>query len=399
MNGHSHDLRFASDMREALLREHDRAPRYLLMLIAALLAAAFAWASTSRVEEITKGPARIVPSSRQQVMQSLEGGLLQELLVVEGQVVGKGQALLRIDPTRADAAWREGQSRRLALRAAAARLQAESSGNALAFPPEVASVPDLVRNESRTYLAKRRTLEESTHALLRGVELLSREIEMTQPMAERGLVAEVDLLRMRRQLNDLQMQIAERRNRYRAEAAAELTRVSSELEQVTGLLGARLDQVERTIVRAPVRGTVTNIRVTTIGGVIQPGQDIMSIVPLDDQLLVEAKIAPHEVAFLRPGLPATVKLSAYDYSTYGTLSGEVELVSADTLQEEEQRSTAENYYKVLVRTKGSTLGKPGSDLPIIPGMTGSVEIRTGDKSVLDYLLKPISRAREALRER
>ena len=398
MSVEARDLRYVSDMHEALLQEHSRGPRYLLMLIGGLVVAGLLWAALTRVEEITKGQARIVPSSREQVVQSLEGGLLQELLVREGEVVRQGQPLLRIDPTRADSSLREGQSRRIALRAAVARLEAESRGTRLVFPPDVVAEPALAKNETQTYVAKRRTLQESTDSLARSKELLAREIAMTQPMVERGLVAEVDLLRMRRQHNELDMQLAERTNRYRADAAAELTRVESELAQVTGLLTARQDQVERTIVRAPMRGTVTNVRVTTVGGVIQPGEDIMAIVPLDDQLLVEARIAPHEVAFLRPGLPAKVKLSAYDYATYGTLDGEVELISADTLRDERLPGD-ENYYRVLVRTNRSTLGSAGHDLPIIPGMTATVEIRTGEKTVLDYLLKPVSRAREALRER
>jgi adhesin transport system membrane fusion protein len=221
---------------------------------------------------------------------------------------------------------------------------------------------------------------------------------MTAPMVEKGLVAEVELLRMRRQANELELQIAERYNRYRAEAANELTRVESDLGQITGLLTARRDQFDRTVVRAPVRGTIKNIRVNTVGGVIQPGQDIMEIVPLEDRLLVEAKVRPHDVAFLRPGLPAKVKLTAYDYTIYGALDGELELISPDTLREE-RRGVEETYYRVLVRTRNSSLRAGGKELPIIPGMTASVEIRTGEKSVLDYLLKPAFRAREALRER
>ncbi len=194
------------------------------------------------------------------------------------------------------------------------------------------------------------------------------------------------------------MQIQERFNKYRAEAANELIKVESELSQTTEIVGARQDQVKRTTINAPLRGTVKNIRMNTIGGVVQPAQDIMEIVPLDDRLLVEAKIRPTDVAFLRPGLPATVKISAYDYSIYGGLEGVIEVISPDTLREE-RKSEEENYYRVLVRTKNAILSNNGKELPIIPGMTASVEIRTGEKTVLDYLLKPILKAREALRER
>jgi adhesin transport system membrane fusion protein len=280
----------------------------------------------------------------------------------------------------------------------APRLAAESRGTPLVFPAEVALDRSIVKNETQTFVARRRAVEESTGTLRRSRELLSREIAMIEPMVARGLVAEVELLRMRRQANDLELQIDERLNKYRTEAAGELTRVESELAQVTGVLTARQDLVDRTVIRAPLRGTVKNVRVTTIGGVIQPGQDIMEIVPLEDQLLVEARIPPSEVAFLRPGLAAKVKLTAYDYTSYGGLDGRVEFISADTLRDE-RKPGEENYYRVLVRTDKSVLVAGGKSLPIIPGMTATVEIRTGEKSVLDYLLKPVLRSREALRER
>jgi adhesin transport system membrane fusion protein len=392
------DLPFASDMQQALLVERPRFSGVMLALMAAIVVGGLVWAAFSRVEEITKAEARIIPSSREQLVQSLEGGILQDLMVREGDTVAQGQPLLRIDPTKAASSLQEGQSKSLALQAMAARLQAESRGTALAFPAEVRGDAELLRNETRTYEARRRAVEESVATLRRNRELLAREIAMTAPMVEKGLVAEVELLRMRRQANELELQIAERYNRYRAEAANELTRVESDLGQITGLLTARRDQFDRTVVRAPVRGTIKNIRVNTVGGVIQPGQDIMEIVPLEDRLLVEAKVRPHDVAFLRPGLPAKVKLTAYDYTIYGALDGELELISPDTLREE-RRGVEETYYRVLVRTRNSSLRAGGKELPIIPGMTASVEIRTGEKSVLDYLLKPAFRAREALRER
>ncbi len=392
------DLPFASDMQQALLVERPRFSGVTLLLMAAIVVGGLVWAAFSRVEEITKAEARIIPSTREQLVQSLEGGILQDLMVREGDTVAQGQPLLRIDPTKAASSLQEGQSKSLALQAMAARLQAESRGTALAFPAEVRGDAELLRNETRTYEARRRAVEESVATLRRNRELLAREIAMTAPMVEKGLVAEVELLRMRRQANELELQIAERYNRYRAEAANELTRVESDLGQITGLLTARRDQFDRTVVRAPVRGTIKNIRVNTVGGVIQPGQDIMEIVPLEDRLLVEAKVRPHDVAFLRPGLPAKVKLTAYDYTIYGALDGELELISPDTLREE-RRGVEETYYRVLVRTRNSSLRAGGKELPIIPGMTASVEIRTGEKSVLDYLLKPAFRAREALRER
>lgn len=398
MSVRAEDLAYASDMQQALLGERSRVTGVALGLMLATVVASLAWAGLTRVEEITKGEARIIPSSREQVIQSLEGGILQELRVREGDVVAAGQPLLRIDPTKADASFVEGRSKELALRATIARLESEARGTPLRFPPEVAAERDIVRNERDAYEARRQALEQSTATLKRSKQLLEREIAMTRPMVERGLVAEVELLRMQRQYNELDLQVSERNNKYRADAAAELSRNESELAQLTGILAARKDMLDRTVIRAPLRGTVKNIRVNTVGGVIQPGQDIMEIVPLEDQLLVEAKIPPREVAFLRPGLPAKVKLSAYDYTVYGALDGTVELISADTLREERSRDEA-SYYRVLVRTSKSTLRAGDKDLPIIPGMTASVEVRTGEKSVLDYLLKPVLRGKEALRER
>lgn len=381
--------------------------RYVVVwLVPALIAAALAWAAMSEVEEVTIGSGRVVPSSREQVVQTLEGGILAELLVREGSVVQQGDVLARIDDTRASSSFREADSKALALSASAARLRAEAYGGALSFPDAVRQRPDLVRNETEAYHARRKALADSVAELGRALELAEREAGIISPLVERGLAPEVDLLRVRRQMSDLRLQRAERENRYRSEANAELSRVESELSQVRENLVARRDAVSRTVVRAPMRGTVKNIRLTTIGGVLQPGTDLMELVPLDDQLLVEARIRPADVAFLHPGLSATVKLTAYDYSIYGGLNGVVEHISPDTLRDDTRPGTrpgvaedANAYYRVMVRTTSATLANKGQPLRIIPGMTVSVEILTGRKTVLSYLLKPVSKAREAFRER
>ncbi len=394
----SDEMLYMRDMHQAMIAEKQNVIGITLILLLACLAAALFWANTFKLEEITRGNAKIIPSSREQVIQSLEGGILSELLVKEGDIVTQGQPLLRIDPTKAKASYQEGQNKALALRATAARLRAEARGTPLQFTPDVKQLAELVKNETNTYQAKRQAVDQSIATIRRSKELIARELAMTEPMAAKGLVSEIELLRMRRQVNELELQIQERFNKYRADAANELNKVEAELSQTTEIVGARQDQVKRTTINAPLRGTVKNIRMNTIGGVVQPAQDIMEIVPLEDRLLVEAKIRPHDVAFLRPGLPATVKISAYDYSIYGGLEGEIEIISPDTLREE-RKTEDENYYRVLVRTKNSTLSNNGKELPIIPGMTASVEIRTGEKTVLDYILKPVLKAREALRER
>jgi adhesin transport system membrane fusion protein len=384
-------------------------PAFLtVLLLVSLLAAFVAWAAHAELEEVTRGNGRVIPSSKEQLIQSLEGGVLTGVLVREGDRVEKGQLLLRIDDTRASALYRELQAKIAALAAQAARLRAEAYGSALEFPPEVRATPTLVRRETEAFNARRRSLDEGVEALERGVALLEREIEIVDPMVARGLVSEVEALRLKRQRNDLLLQIADRRNRYRAEAAADLNRVESELSQTRETAIARADAYARTELRSPMRGTVKSVRVTTIGGVVQPGQELMQIVPIDDTLVVEAYVKPADVAFLRPGQSAVVKLSAYDYAIYGGLEGTVEFISPDTLRDE-RRSTLQGafdpeesgaFYRVTVRTRETALRSPaGEALPILPGMTATVEMLAGRKTVLQYLLKPLTRASEGLRER
>jgi membrane fusion protein, adhesin transport system len=392
------DQIYATELRQAMVSERTLSAGITLLFLFALIAAALTWAAISPLEEITKGNARIIPTSREQLVQSLEGGIVAELMVKEGQIVDKGQPLVRIDATKAKSAFAEGKTKAIGLKASAARLRAEARGTALTFPADVASDSEVTRNERNTYDTKKIALEQSVTTLKSSRDLIKRELSITEPMVDKGLVAEVEVLRMRRQVNDLDLQIQERTNKYRSDAATELAKVESELGQTSDALTARADQVKRTIIGASVRGTVKNIKINTVGGVVQPGQDIMEIVPLEEQLLVEAKIRPHEVAFLRPGLPATIKISAYDYAIYGGLLGHVELISPDTMKED-RKSDDDTYYRVLVRTDSSSLKSDGKALTIMPGMTATVEIKTGEKTVLDYLLKPVLKVREAMRER
>jgi len=317
--------------------------------------------------------------------------------------------LLRIDDTRAAALFREQQNRVAALSAQAARLRAEAFDTALAFPPEAARTPALVRRETEAFVARRRALDEGVEALRRGIALLDREIEIVDPLVARGLVSEVEALRLKRQRNDLALQLADRGNRYRAESAGDLNKVEAELAQARETAIARGDAASRTELRSPVRGTVKSIRSSTIGAVVQPGQDLMQIVPIEDTLVIEAFVKPADVAFLRPGQRTTVKLSAYDFAIYGGLEGTVEFISPDTLRDERRGSLASAgaeaddggaFYRVLVRTRETSLrGPDGAELPILPGMTASVEMLAGRKTVLQYLLKPLNRASEGLRER
>jgi adhesin transport system membrane fusion protein len=379
-------------------------------LLAAMIGAFLLWASRAELEEVTRGNGRVIPSSKEQVIQSLETGVLTELLVREGDRVERDQPLLRIDDTRASALYRELEGKVAALSAQAARLRAEAYGTPLVFPDEPGRSATLVRRETEAFNARRRAVDEAAAALRQGIALLDREIEIVDPLVSRGLVSEVEALRLKRQRNDLALQLADRQNRYRADAAAELNRVEAELAQTRESARARADAYRRTELRSPTRGTVKSVRVTTIGGVIQQGQELMQIVPVEDTLVVEAFVKPADVAFLHPGQRAVVKLSAYDYAIYGGLDGTVEFISPDTLRDERRGSLAGAgapdpdetgaFYRVLVRTATTSLRAPdGRELPIIPGMTASVEMLAGRKTVLQYLLKPLNRAGEALRER
>ncbi|WP_240924887.1 HlyD family type I secretion periplasmic adaptor subunit [Metapseudomonas otitidis] len=396
------ETRFMNDVQESLLAQRSPGSLLVIYLILAVLFVGVVWAHFARVEEITQGEARIISKSREQVIQSLEGGILAEMAVREGDVVEAGQVLLKIDPTRAQASYREALSKVVGLKGSIARLRAEAYGVPLQFDEQVRQAPEVVEQETLAYQSRRRALLDSVASLERSHDLSMQEIRLAEPLAARGLLSDVELLRMRRQANDIKAQIIERTNRYQADANAELTRLELELSQTNENLVGRADVVERTTLTAPVRGTIKNVRVNTLGGVIQPGEHILEIVPLEEQLLVEGRIRPSDVAFLRPGLPATVKITAYDYAIYGGLSGRVEHISPDTLKDDQKAAAGrqdDTYYRVLVLTDSSVLEAGGKLLPIIPGMVASVEIRTGEKTILDYLLKPVLKAREAFRER
>ena len=379
-----------------------------IVLIAGLMVAFAVWASYSELEEVTRGQGRVIPSSREQVIQSLDPGILTEMKVREGDVVKAGDLLLRIDDTRAAALYRELAAKTTSLAASAARLRAEAYGGEPDYPPEVLADEEIVRRENQAFRARVGGLETSLAGLKKGVDLLDREIAITEPMVSRGLVSEVELLRLRRQRNELAVQITDRRDKFRADAAADLIKFDSELAQALESRNAREDTFRRTEILSPMNGRIKSIQINTIGGVVQAGQEIMTIVPTEDNLLIEAYVRPADVAFLHPDQKAVVKISAYDYAIYGGLDGKVENISPDTLRDERRGNTpvadvadeANSYYRVLVRTNENNLTTPdGRVLPIIPGMTATVEMLTGRKTVLRYLVKPLNRAGEALRER
>jgi adhesin transport system membrane fusion protein len=394
------DAAYMSSVHAAHVVERLPKVAWALYLMAGAVLAALLWAALAQVEVITKADARVIPEAREQVIASLEGGLLRELLVHEGEAVEQGQELARLDPTRFEAQQEEGQAKRMALRGTIARLQAEAGGGALKFPDEVAKHAAIVEAETEAFHARKRALDDSVGANARSIELVNRELQVADAMASKGLLSDVEVMRLRRQVNDLRLQNTDRVNRFRQDASTELLRLRSELAQLDEQQVVRDDQLKRTVLKSPVRGLVKNIRVRTLGGVVAGGAPIMEIVPLGPRVLVEAKVKPADIGFVRVGQGVEVKLSAYEYNIYGGVKGTVEYVSPDALGDAEHASGADpTFYRVLIRADSSSLRAHGEPLPLVPGMTGSVEINTHQRNVLSFVLTPMLKSREAFRER
>ena len=404
-NVKSKDLHLINDLNAALQKEKHSGQFWVIILFFLFLVVFVVWAYNSPVEEVTRGNGNIIPSSREQVIQSLDPGIVTEIMVKEGDMVEKDQILMKLDDTRSSAVLRESEAKVANLEATIARLKAEAYGTKLSFPDSVS--PELRRREIAAYKARRQVMVDAINGLSQSKAALDREIAITAPLVSEGYVSEVELLRMRRDSADLATQISERRNRYKADANNELLQAESELAQSKENVAMRADPVERSQIRAPMRGIVKGIKVTTIGGVVNAGEDIMQIVPVDDKLLVEAYIRPQDIALIRVGQPALVKVSAYDYSIYGGLEGKVTLVGADTVSNSMQNRANDLkldpnqvYYRVLVQTENNSLkDKNGKPMPIIPGMVATVDIKTGEKTIFQYLIKPITRMKQALSER
>jgi adhesin transport system membrane fusion protein len=392
---------FVSGVNAALIDEPLPRAVWVLYLLAAVLVVAIAWAALATVDEVTRSDGRIVPDGKEQVIASLESGTLAKLLVREGQEVEAGQPLAEMDPTRAEAAQAEGQVKHLALRAQVARLQAEAMGKPLAFPPEVRANARLVDTETEVYDTRRRLLDEAVASINRSVGLIARELKMAQDMANKGLMSDVEVMRLNRQVNEMQQQRNERISRFRQEASAELARAHTELAQMDEQMVVRQDTLKHTVLKSPVRGLVKNIKANTVGGVVSSGSPIMEIVPLGPRVLIEARIKPRDIGFVQVGQHAVVKLAGYDFNVHGGLEGKVEYISPDALGDTEKGESGA-YYRAVVAAERNNMRHPqlrGEPLPIIPGMTAQVEIRTGERSVLSYLLRPMLKSREALRER
>ncbi|MFA5496348.1 MAG: HlyD family type I secretion periplasmic adaptor subunit [Porticoccaceae bacterium] len=356
------------------------------------------WSYFATVVEVSTGDGRVVPSSREQVIQSLEGGIVRELFVREGDIVAANEVLAQLDLTKTASTVEESATRYRATLASVARLEAEVNGTPLSFPEELDDYPDLIATETQLYNTRRLGLSDSQEGIFRSLRLVREELALTESLAEIGAASNVEVLRLKRQQSELEMKASDVRSEYMILAREELAKAKAETEALSSVVKGRTDSLSRLTLRSPVRGIVKNIAVTTRGGVIPPNGRLMEIVPLDDKLLIEARISPRDIAFIHPGQAAKVKITAYDYTIYGDLDGEVALISPDTIQDEVKPDLF--YYRVFIRTdKDSLVNEAGTRFPIVPGMIASVDIRTGEKTVFDYLMKPMNHAREALRER
>lgn len=433
------DTEFMPEVQGTLLEDSPNATRITLWAALGLLVAAITWAYFADIEEVTKGEGKAIPSSKVQTIQNLEGGIVSEIFVREGQVVEKNQPLLRLDDTRFSSNKGETEADRNSLEARVERLSAEAEGREPVFTDDLKKdAPQVVEDQLALYQTRMQRQNSELNILQeqlrqKGQELqefrakvqqyrsslglVQQEINMSEPLVKAGAVSPVELLRLRRSaveisgdlnatnlaipraeaaVNEIQRKIEESKLGFRSDALKELNDVRTDLNKLTATSRAIDDKVNRTLVVSPMRGIVKQLKVNTIGGVVQPGNDMVEIVPLEDNLLVEARVRPQDIAFLHPGQPATVKFTAYDYTIYGGLKAKLELISADTITDDKGNS----FYMIQVRTDKNHLGTDAKPLLIIPGMVATVDIITGEKSVLDYILKPVLKARwEALRER
>ena len=430
---------FSADAEWAAAEHNPRGARALVRITALALVIMVVWSALARIDEVTRGEGKVIPSRQLQVLQSLDGGMVQEILVREGEQVKEGQPLLKVDPTRFVSSLKESQAQYLSLLAKGARLEAISSGKPFVLPEKVQKeAPDIAAQEQSLYLSKKAELEAAMGVAQQQIvqrsqelkevqarreqasqsyDLTARELNATRPLLKSGAVSDVEILRLERdvaryrgerdsataQIPRIQASISEASRKmqevdltFRNLAKSELSETMSKLASLSEGNVGLADKVKQSEIRSPVNGTVKQLFINTVGGVVQPGKDLIAIVPGEDSLLLEAKVLPRDIAFLHPGQSAMVKFTAYDFSVYGGLDATLEHIGADSITDDKGNA----FFLVRVRTKTSYLEENGKRLPIIPGMMAEVDIRTGKKTVLSYLLKPVLRAKaNAMTER
>ncbi|WP_296269179.1 HlyD family type I secretion periplasmic adaptor subunit [Pseudomonas sp. UBA6562] len=428
------------EVNKALIEDAPRVVRLTIWGILLFFLCFVLWACFAPIDEVTRGEGKAIPSSKIQKVQNLEGGIVAEIFAKEGEVVEIGQPLLRLDETRFVSNVGETEAERVSMALRVERLSAEVEGRLLQIDEKLRqAAPSQAASEESLYQSRRQQLNDELGGLQQqlvqrqqelreygskraqyanSLQLLRQEIGMSEPLVAKGAVSPVEILRLRRSeveirgemdatalaipraeaaIKEIQSKVEETRGKFRSDALTQLNEARTDLNKATATSKALDDRVNRTMVTSPVRGIVKQLLINTIGGVIQPGSDIVEIVPLDDTLVIEAKILPKDIAFLHPGQHATVKFTAYDYTIYGGLDATLEQIGVDTITDEDKKTT---YYPIRLRTERSHLGSDAKPLLIIPGMVATVDIKTGKKTIMSYLLKPIIKARdEALRER
>jgi len=433
------DLKYMDSLSAAVLQKSSTKTKYILWIFAVFMFWALLWANYANVDELARGQGRVIPSKKIQIVQNLEGGIISDILVDEGEAVEKGQVLIKIDDTKFSSSYEENFLRILELKAKMIRLNAEAEGREFKIPTQIQEqMPALVIHEQSLFRTNRNQLKQQINILQEQVNqrtqeltearakrdqlaisynLIKEEVRITKPLMLNGIVSKVEFLQLSRQASamkgdldagklsiprikstiiEAKDKILEARLEFQHQAKEELNQVSAEVSRITEVGGAIQDQVKRTNVRSPVKGVVKQLLITTIGGVVQPGMDIIEIVPIQDKLLIETKIKPSDIAYLYPGQKAIVKFTAYDFSIYGGLEGIVTHISADTIIDEE----GDSFYEVRIKTNKNFLEREGNQFEILVGMVANVDILTGKKTVMDYLLKPIIKARQsALTER
>ena len=360
----------------------------LWILLSGLLTSGF-WASYFRIDEVARATGEVIASSRVQVIQAVDGGVLATLDVREGDRVEPGQLLAQLDQTRIGAAVREIEARLFALKAKAIRLRAEVTGaKEVEFPAEVLSYPELVEVESALFHQRRTGLTEELRTLQVAMALAEEEAKLITQLASSGDANRAEIIRAKRATNEAEAEMINRKNDFLEEARVDLARVEDQIAQNVQVLAQRAQQLEDSTFVALVPGIVKNVRVTTIGGVLGRGEELMQIIPVDDELVLEARILPADIARVLPGLEATIRFDPFDYTIYGGVKGEVVYVSADTLKEAHPQGD-EIYYRVQLKIGNPAITTTGRELEILPGMTANVDIRTGDRTLMDFLLKPL----------
>jgi len=432
------DLQYMDSLAAAVLHKSSRRSQLILWIVLAFVIWALIWANFAYVDELARGEGHVIPSKKIQVIQNLEGGIISDILVDEGDAVEKGEIIIKIDDTKFASSYEENHLRVLELKAKELRLEAEAQGKAFKTQNLKGKMSALISHEKSLYNTNKRQLQEHINILkekliqreqelteIKGKQdqlqtsynFIQEEIAITKPLVENGVVSQVEFLQLSRQASamkgelraatlsiprikstilEAKNKISESKLEFQNEAKEKLNEVSAEISRISESAGAIEDQVKRTSVRSPVKGLIKRLLITTVGGVVQPGMDMVEIVPLQDNLLIETKIKPSDIAYLYPGQKAIVKFTAYDFSIYGGLEGKLSNISADTIVDDEGNS----FYSVSIKTDKNYLEKDGAKHEILVGMVANVDIITGKKSVMDYLLKPIIKARQsALTER